>query len=138
MKDIIVMIFILPFLLFFPIQSIVDDINRAKKEQFDSIVYNATQKARFEGCFKSDNINELKSGILKAFNDIEEGDIIMDLTTTPKYRADMFDERETINYRIAVPIKRIFAMASFFGIDGENNKYWYGKEGYVLSEVLVE
>jgi len=53
-----------------------------------------------------------------------------------KYKRFEFDSRETINYKIGVPIKKIVSLGKILGIKDEDNRTDYVMEGYVLSEAL--
>jgi hypothetical protein len=53
-----------------------------------------------------------------------------------KYKRFEFDSRETIDYRIGAPIKKIVNLGRFLGIKDEENSFNYIMEGYVLSEAL--
>jgi len=136
MKTFIVTIAAVVLLMVFPMQNVQDIVNSYKIERFDEIVYSACQKARTDGQFTESNISQLKSDILSAFPDISEDEIIIEVTTSMKYKRFEFDTRETINYRIGVPIKRIVNMGRFLGIEDKDNRFDYIMEGYVLSEAL--
>jgi len=120
----------------FPMQNVQDIVNSHKIERFDEIVYSACQKARTDGRFTDSNISQLKSDILSEFPDVSEDEIIIDVTTSMKYKRFEFDSREVINYRIGVPVKRIVNLGRFLGIKDEDNRFNYVMEGYILSEAL--
>jgi len=136
MKTFIVTIAAVVLLMVFPMQNVQDIVNSHKIERFDGIVYSACQKARTDGRFTESNISQLKSDILEAFPDISEDEVIIEVTTSMKYKRFEFDTREAINYRIGVPIKRIVNMGRFLGIEDKDNRFNYIMEGYVLSEAL--
>jgi len=136
MKTFIVTIAAVVLLMVFPMQNVQDIVNSHKMERFDEIVYSACQKARTDGRFTESNISQMKSDILSEFPDISEDEIIIDVTTSMKYKRFEFDSREAINYRIGVPIKRVVNMGRFLGIKDEDNRFNYIMEGYVLSEAL--
>jgi len=136
MKTFIVTIAAVVLLMVFPMQNVQDIVNSHKIERFDEIVYSACQKARTDGRFTESNISRLKSDILEAFPDISADEVIIEVTTSMKYKRFEFDTREAINYRIGVPIKRIVNMGRFLGIEDEDNRFNYIMEGYVLSEAL--
>lgn len=135
MKEFIVGISVLLILMFFPLQWVLNQVNHYKIQSVNNIVHNAAQKARTDGYFKEYNINEMKINIASALS-IDEGRIEVNVTTTPKYRFDSFDQREMITYEIIVPIDSIMAMNSFFGISDEKNKFEYTIKGEVPSELL--
>jgi len=136
MKTFIVTIAAVILLMIFPMQNVQDIVNSHKIERFDEIVYSACQKARTDGRFTQSNISQLKSDILSEFPDVSEDEIIIDVTTSMRYKSFEFDSREAIAYRIGVPIKRIVNLGRFLGIKDEDNSFNYIMEGYVLSEAL--
>jgi len=136
MKTFIVTIAAVILLMVFPLQNVQDIVNSHKIERFDEIVYSACQKARTDGRFNESNILQLKSDILSEFPDVSEDEIIIEVTTSMKYKRFEFDAREAINYKIGIPIKRVVNMGKFLGIEDENNRASYIMEGYVLSEAV--
>ena len=136
MKTFIVTLAAIILLMVFPMQNVLDIVNSHKIERFDEIVYSACQKARTDGRFTESNISEMKDSILAEFPDVSEDEIIIDVTTSMKYKRFEFDSRETINYRIGVPIKKIVSLGKILGIKDEDNRTDYVMEGYVLSEAL--
>jgi low affinity Fe/Cu permease len=136
MKTFIVTIAAVILLMVFPLQNVQDIVNSHKIERFDEIVYSSCQKARTDGRFTEANISQLKSDILAEFPDVNEDEIIIEVTTSMKYKRFEFDAREAINYKIGIPIKRVVNLGKFLGIKDENNRTSYIMEGYVLSEAV--
>ncbi|MGD9677611.1 MAG: hypothetical protein AB7V16_04465 [Vulcanibacillus sp.] len=136
MKEYIVGIAIFVILMFFPLQWTINQVNHYKIQTVNNFVHNAAQKARTDGYFKEYNINELRMGIAVAL-DINQTQVRVNVTTTPKYRLDSFDIREMIQYEIGVPIEEVIAMQSFLGIEDEINGYEYIVKGEVPSELLI-
>jgi hypothetical protein len=136
MKTFIVTIAAVILLMVFPMQNVQDILNSHKIERFDEIVYSACQKARTDGRFTDSNILQLKSDILAEFPDISQDEITIEVTTSMKYKRFEFDSRETINYKIGIPIKRVVNMGKFLGIEDDKNRFDYFIEGYVLSEAV--
>ena len=136
MKTFIVTLAAIILLMVFPMQNVLDIVNSHKIERFDEIVYSACQKARTDGRFTESNISQMKDSILAEFPDISEDEIIIEVTTSMKYKRFEFDSRETINYKIGVPIKKIVSLGKILGIKDEDNRTDYVMEGYVLSEAL--
>jgi len=136
MKTFIVTIAAIILLMVFPMQIVQDIVNTHKIERFDEIVYTACQKARTDGRFTDSNISEMKDSILTEFPDVSEDEIIIDVEKGMKYKRFEFDSRETINYKIGVPIKKIVNLGKILGIKEEENRYVHIMEGYVLSEAL--
>jgi hypothetical protein len=136
MKTFIVTIAAILLLMVFPMQIVQDIVNSHKIERFDEIVYSACQKARTDGRFTDSNISQMKNDILAEFPDVSEDEIIIEVTTSMKYKRFEFDSREAINYRIGIPIKKIVNLGKFLGIKDEDNRASYIMEGYVLSEAV--
>ena len=137
MKDLIVLIASLLILLTFPLQYVQEQYNYQKKCLVQKYVNNAKEKARVKGRFTDEIINELKTNLLTTFKDIDESEIIINVTTTPKYRINEFNERELIYYDIEIPIKKIIAANKFWGIDANSNKANYIIKGYTSSELIM-
>ena len=136
MKTFIVTIAAVVLLMVFPTQNVQDIVNSHKIERFDEIVYSATQRARTDGRFTSSNIFQMKGKILEVFPEVTEDELIVNVTTTIKYKKFEFDSREAIFYEIGVPIKKIVSLNNILGIADEDNRTDYIIKGYVLSEVL--
>lgn len=136
MKTFIVTIAAIVLLMVFPMQNVQDIVNSHKIERFDEIVYSASQKARTDGRFTPSNISDMKGKILAVFPEVAEDELIVNVTTSVKYKRFDFDSRETIDYEIGVPIKKIVSLSKILGIADADNRTDYIIEGYVLSEVL--
>ena len=136
MKTFIVTIAAIVLLMVFPMQNVQDIVNSHKIERFDEIVYSASQKARTDGRFTPSNISDMKGKILAVFPEMAEDELIVNVTTSVKYKRFDFDSRETIDYEIGVPIKKIVSLNKILGIADADNRTDYTIEGYVLSEVL--
>ena len=136
MKTFIVTIAAIVLLMVFPMQNVLDIVNSHKIERFDEIVYSATQKARTDGRFTSSNISDMRDKILSVFPEVGEDELIINVTTSMKYKKFEFDSRELINYEIGVPIKKIVSLNRILGIADGANRTEYIMSGYVLSEVL--
>jgi len=78
----------------------------------------------------------MKCKILEVFPEVAEDELIVNVTTTIKYKRFEFDSREAIYYEIGVPIKKIVSLNNILGIADEDNRTDYIIKGYVLSEVL--
>jgi len=137
LKQVIAIGAALILLLTFPLQYALEQKNHHNISQFQLYVNISKEKARFEGCFTDEIIIELKTNILNEFNNIDEAEIHVDVTTTPKYRQNEFDEAELIHYRIGVPIKKLIATNLFWGIPDEDNQYLYIIENECSSERLM-
>jgi len=118
-------------------QVVTNQINHYKISYINNAVFKAAQKARTEGYFTEDIINDLRDSITQAFPRINPGDIGINVTTTPKYRTDKFIKSEMISYEISVPIDKILVMNNFFGISDSENRMQYIVKGEVPSERLL-
>lgn len=135
MKEFISGTAMLLLLLIFPLQAQTDTLSAYKINNLNEIVFNAAEQARFDGYFTNDNITDTKNKIAQVFN-IEPSEVIINATTTPKFRSNEYDERERIEYEIIVPFKGIFASSQFLGLSDEINNKNIVKKGYIFSEVL--
>ena len=118
MKNFIAGTAMLILLIVFPVQTSLEIINEARISKFSNIVYIAVQTARTDGRFKQSNIDKMKNDLLAAFPDLTESDIYIDVTTTPKYRTDVYDSREAIYYDIRIPVRKIIAAPGLIFLTG--------------------
>ena len=137
MKQLIVLMGVLPILLAFLMQYSLDQRNSDNISRLQEYVYQAKEQAKQKGCFTPEIREELIGKIERTF-DIDEEDMIIELEEIPKYRTSVFDERELIHYRISVPIDKIMAGNRFFGISDEENRGMYTIESWTASELLRE
>jgi len=135
MKQLIVLMGVLPILLAFLMQYSLDQRNSDNISRLQEYVYQAKEQAKQKGCFTPEIREELIGKIERTF-DIDEEDMIIELEEIPKYRTSVFDERELIHYRISVPIDKIMAGNRFFGISDEENRGMYTIESWTASELL--
>ena len=114
-------------------QNVVQQRNHIEIMKAEAVVEVAKEEAAQAGCFTNDIISEM----LDSFEDagIDADDVVIgEMTTTPKYRKNSFDERELITYEIGIPIKKIVANNEFYGISDEDNGYIYWFTGEIASE----
>ncbi len=136
MKEYIVGAATFLILMFFPLQWVVNQVNHYKIQSVNNIVHSAAQRARIDGYFKEDNINQMRAKLADALS-INEAEVSVIVTTTPKYRFDQFHTNEMIQYEIGIPIDKILAMHQFFGIDDLDNQFEYIINGKIASELLA-
>lgn len=136
MKQLIVMTAVLTLLLLFPLQYALEQRNYYEISQFQKIVYNAKEEAKIKGYFSDEILERLKNNITSAFENVEASEIMIDVTKTPKYRTNVFNERELIHYKIAIPIDQFIAGNQFWGISDTQNSGYYVIENYTVSERL--
>lgn len=137
MKEFIILIIIIPILLYFPVQFVVNEQNHNRMLTVENIVHEAVKTARTDGYFTTTNINKMVADLQTAFPSINQSNIVITVTQTPKYRREVFDQREMISYDIEIPIDEIVAMPGMFGISSSDNKFMFPVKGEVTSEVLM-
>lgn len=137
MKQLIVLMAVLPLMLIFIMQYSFEQHNNTNIGRLQNYIYTAKEQAKQDGYFTDKTIQTLKSEISLTF-EIDEAEVLFEGTTVPKYRVNQFDERELIYYKIGVPISKLMAGAKLFGISAENNKMMYTIENYTASERLLE
>jgi hypothetical protein len=127
---------VLPILLFFVPQFALQTENMHNMEALSAIVEVSKEEARQEGYFTSDIINKMRADIAAEFKRVSPSEIIVNVTTTPKYRTDIFDKRELIEYSVGVPLKKLLAANKLFGISDADNKAMIYLKGSIASERL--
>ncbi len=135
MKQFIVLIGILPIMMLFIMQFGLTQINNHMIATAEEYVYAAKETAKQDGYFSEKNISDLKNKIAKVFK-VSPDEILVENERVIKYRKNFFDEREMINYRVRIPIKKIMAGARLLGIKDDDNKGYYVISGTVASELL--
>ncbi len=137
MKQLIVMSAVIVLLLLFPLQYALEQRNYYDIGQFQKYVYNAKEAARVKGYFTDQIIDELKAHLLTEFEEIQESEIVIEVTRAPKFRTNTFDEREMIYYKIGIPLKKLIAANALLGISDEENRTYYFIESYAPSELVL-
>lgn len=99
-------------------------------------VHNACEKAKTEGRFTEENIETLKDS-LAGISECSAENVKISVSEDTKYRTGMFDEREMIEYHVAVPVNGVMAMPGLFGISEEENSMIYIIENEIASERLM-
>ena len=135
MKQYIVTAALLFIIMFFPLQNMVDDLNNTRKVAMNNIIHQYAQKARTNGSFTNDMVNDMENIISKVFY-IDKSEIEIDVTLETKYRLNQFNDREMIDYTVSVPIKRLIAMHKFWGMTDQENQMNYILKGSIASELL--
>lgn len=133
--------FLMAMALFIPVlfpilQFFINEINHVHMKNAIEIVQRHVQIARTDGYFTPDNIESMKTELSNKCN-VSVSDIIVNVTTTPKYRFNAFDQREMIDYEVQIPIHKIIAMASYLGFTEAENQGMYPIKGSAPSEVLA-
>lgn len=128
---------LITLLLFFPLQYTVNQLNHYRMSTVQRIVNNTVQKARTTGYFTDALIDEMVNNIKASFPQIEDSEIYVDVTRTPKYRLDTFDQREMIKFDVRVPIDKIIALPQLFYINEADNNFNYPVKGEAPSELPI-
>ncbi len=130
MKNLIVLMAVMIILMVFPLQYATEQKNHHNISIFQGIVNNGKELAKQDGYFSTVNINEIKLKTSEAFKTIgvDEVQVIATTITDRKVRG------EIIYYRIGVPIKKLLAASTFWGIDPADNQMIYWIENYTSSE----
>lgn len=135
MKQLIVLMGVLPIMIVFLFQYALDQNNNSRIDRLQECVYQAKEQAKQEGCF-TPQIKKALVHKIETYFDIDEADIKVDLEETPQYRTSVFDQRELIYYKVSVPIKKLMSGNRFFGIADDDNRGIYTVEGWTASELL--
>lgn len=136
MKNFITACAVLLLLTTFSLQTVMEIKNASKRHRFSDIVYKAAQKARLDGCFTEENIENIKDQLV-AIDGVDERDIEIVVTKDKKYRSSEYNKDNVINYKITVKnMGKIIAAPSFFGIKKTENEFSVTKEGFVFSEAI--
>lgn len=136
MKQLIIASAITLFILSFFSQSVLDRRNTSISQNFEKIVMEeGVARARKEGYFSPDNIQKLKASIaLKC--DVDEDDITIVATTSPRYKTSTYNESERITYSVSIPVDQLLATPKFWGITTQANRGVYTVKGSIESELL--
>jgi hypothetical protein len=133
MKQLIIMSALLILLLTFPMQYTLEQRNHHDISQLQTFVHNAKEQAKQEGYFTDAIIEDLKDNITTSFKDVEEDEIVIDVTDV----SDRKERGELIYYKIGVPIKQLIAVNEFWGIDEADNSMIYYIENHTTSEHIT-
>ncbi|MBQ7605144.1 MAG: hypothetical protein IJU59_01505 [Firmicutes bacterium] len=134
MRDLIVMMGILPLLMVFVMQQAADFKSGESLETIRSLVYAAKEAARMEGGFSG----ELKTGLA---HDIEERLGLESGSVSVEARAAVgsvgrYDADSRIEYVVRVRMKNVMAGGELMGIDEEDNFRTYVIDSFTTSEYV--
>jgi len=135
MKQLIVLMGVLPIMLIFLMQYTLDQRNSDNISRLQEYVYQAKEQAKQEGRFTPEIKAELVGKIQDTFG-IAASEMVLVLDTIPKYRTGAFDERELIHYKVSVPIEKVMAGNRMLGISDSENQGMYTIESWTASELL--
>lgn len=136
MKQFIVLTAVFPLLMVFLLQFSAQQNTDIRIQMIDQAVYAACEEARTEGRFSADNV----AGLRKKLSDIAHCDrdsVKIEVSEETRYRTGSYNEREMIDYHIAVPVNGFMAMPGLFGISDRENCLIYEIENSVPSERLM-
>ncbi len=139
MKQMIILMAVLPILLVFVLQFSVQEQRRYEIARGEALLAVSIEKAKMEGGFTLTNKSQLLGDLAKLFQ-VTRDEIQMDTSSSVKYRqnsAEGIGDRGEIPYKIIIPIKKVMAGASLFGISEEENRGQYVMEGTFASERLM-
>ncbi len=131
MKQFIVLLAVFPLMMAFMLQFAVQH----RIQLINNAVDNACEKAKTEGRFSDENVSGLRK-TLADISDCSEERIEISVPENMKYRTGRYDDREMMQYRVAVPIDGIMAMPGMFGISAEENSMTYVLEDEISSEKI--
>ncbi len=132
MEKFIALCICLPLLVVFIPQYGLQTKNNVTISRSEVIIDSAKEQAKQEGYFTTDMIDQMEI----AFEDmgVDTSKLVINVTTTPKYRVNSYDEREMIDYEIGIPIEKKIAANGYFNISDEDNKAIYYFKGSFASE----
>lgn len=138
MKQLIVLAAVLPLLMVFLSQVVLDQKNSIAIGILQEMVYTAREEAKQEGCFTPKIQTTLRENIGQRLS-IPEEDVIIEATETRQYRVNYYDgesRRGLIDYQVSVPIAPLMAGPKLFGISTSDNKSLFTVSGSTASERL--
>ncbi len=135
MKQFIVLLAVFPLMMAFMLQFAAQQRTDYRMQLINNAVDNACEKAKTEGRFSDENVSGLRK-TLADISDCSEERIEISVPENMKYRTGRYDDREMMQYRVAVPIDGIMAMPGMFGISAEENSMTYVLEDEISSEKI--
>jgi len=124
-------------LLSFVMQYGIEQRNHYNLVSFETTVNSTREEAKQAGAFTTDIIARMKEKIAEQF-DVDESEIIVNVSAAKKYRTNEFDEREVIEYEVGIPLDKLIASNKLWGVSDEDNKTIHYVRGVVPSEALEE
>lgn len=134
MKQLLVIMAVLPLLLIFLLQAVYDQKTAGDISTIQALVYATKEEARQEGIFSQALQERLKNDLSESLN-IDEDEIIIECDDVIKYRYSPGAGRN-IYYKISVPVKDVMAGGGMLGIGDEENSFVYTIDSYTASEKL--
>lgn len=130
MKQLIVLMAVLPIMIIFIMQMGLDQKNAQTLAAIQSCTYAAKEQAKQEGCFTEAICSDLRRNISKLTN-IKEENIEIEADRNLKYR---YSDDKLIHYKVSVKVGNIMAANRVFGLSDKENSYKFSVESYTASE----
>ena len=134
MKQLIVMMGILPLLMVFVMQFAADFKSGEELETVRSMVYSAKETARMEGGFSAELKRDLAQDIEGRLG-LEAGSVSVEAAQAAG-SVGRYDEDSRIDFTVRVRLPGAMAGARFMGIGEEENAITYVIDSYTTSEYL--
>ena len=130
MKQLIVLMAVLPIMIIFIMQMGLDQKNAQTLTAIQSCTYAAKEQAKQEGCFTEAICSDLRRNISKLTN-IKEENIEIEADRNLKYR---YSDDKLIHYKVSGKVGNIMAANRVFGLSDKENSYKFSVESYTASE----
>ena len=130
MKQLIVLMAVLPIMIIFIMQMGLDQKNAQTLTAIQSCTYAAKEQAKQEGCFTEAICSDLRRNISKLTN-IKEENIEIEADRNLKFS---YSYDKLIHYKVSVKVGNIMAANSVFGLSDKENSYKFSVESYTASE----
>lgn len=139
MKQLIVLLAVMPILLLFVLQFSLQEQRHYRMTRAETLVGAACEQAKQDGCFTRKNKADLAAELGRLFG-LPADDIQIEGTESVRHRIN--DPLETrrrgmIEYRVSVPLRQMMAGASLLGISERQNQGVYVMQGRLASERLT-
>ncbi len=134
MKQLIVLMGVLPILLICMLQIGLDQRNSQITSIIQACVYSAKEEAKQDGYFTAENCENIKNNISK-LTGISKDKIHIETENKKKYRYKSGEDK-IIRYRVEVQIDNLLAASRVYGISDKENSYKYVIDSYTASEYI--
>jgi len=119
MKQFIVLSAVLPILMIFTMQAVIDQRTNHEAGFIRDLVYEAKEEAREEGDFTAEIQDRLRRNLCRALS-----------VTASEISIICREEGGLLYYRVEAPIKGVVAGGGMLGIRDEDNQYRYVIDSY--------
>lgn len=133
MKQLIVLMAVLPIMFIFIMQMGLDQRNSQIVTCIQACTYAAKEQAKQEGCFTNEISRDLKNNISK-LTGLEGESIKISADNNVKYR---YSDDKLIHYKVSVKIDNVMAANRILGIADSKNSYDFEIESYTASEKVM-